>query len=94
MATKKEKIEVSYAHGFLVARVADVDTSEGMEETTAGVDVRIRCSKILMYRAAEPGVVLVAIDGIAEENENASIAIVGTVKGMDDAMKRDRIKET
>ena len=89
----KSKIEVSYDSGFLVARLADVDTSEGMEQTTAGVDVRIRASSVIMYCAAEPGVVLLSVKGVTGDGEGPPVAVIGTVAGVAAAMKRDRMKE-
>lgn len=88
---KKSKIEVTYANGFLVGRLADIDTSNGMEQTAAGVDVRVRVENIVMYSAAEPGVVLIMVSGIPTEQEGAAVPVIGTVKGVDDVIKRDRI---
>lgn len=83
-----QKVDVTFANGFMVGRCVAIDESEGFDVPCPGVDVRIRCEAIVTYTYGAPHCLLVSF---GEEEE--SIQVWGTMEAMDAVMARDRMQE-
>ena len=84
-----KKIEVAYANGYLHGRVVFEDYSEGHMQLKAGAEYRIRVGLIAEYSAAEAGVVLLSPEHMPERQ----VALIGTVKGVDEVIKRHEMRQ-
>ncbi len=82
------KIDVTFASGWIRGRLAVVDETTGNEEIVAGLDVRIRASRIITYYAGSTGVIVIWVDRIKDP-----IDIIGSMATLDKIMQRAALKE-
>ncbi len=88
MTTKKEKIEVTFANGWLHGRELTEDDSEGERKLVAGLMTRLRLSDIWGYQVVEQGVL-----AISTRYEKNPVFMVGSLEAMDKIMARANLKE-
>ena len=80
--TKKQP-DITYAVGFIRARLVALDESTGSEVAAPGVFFRIRAGLISMYHAGEPGVTVLTLATSPD-----LFYLYGSVEDMDKAMER------
>lgn len=84
-----QKVDVTFANGFMVGREVSIDESEGFDVPVPGCDVRIRCSAIVAYTYGAPHCIVVDTGAGADDCHN----IWATMEAMDAVMARDRMLE-
>lgn len=84
----KDKIDVTFASGWIRGRLAVIDETTGAEEIVAGVDVRIRASTVRAYYSGASGVIVIWIKGMAEP-----VDMIGSMATLDKIMQRAALKE-
>lgn len=85
----KSKPNVTFSAGFLRAREAVLDSSNGHEETVAGVYMRVRLSDIVWYAAATKDIVEIQLRHFAGQEV---LAIYATIEEVDGIMDRENMR--
>lgn len=81
--------ELTYSAGFVRGRLVSVDESTGEMTIVPGLLARFRCTDIIMYNAAEAGIIEIQLRG--HMGDQSGFAMVGSVAEMDKIMDRDHL---
>lgn len=87
MAPKADKVDLTFAVGWVRGRLAAIDETTGESDIVAGVHFRVRVEDIRLYSAGPAGVVVLWIAHMEEPME-----VIGSVSTLDKIMERAHLR--